>query len=81
MIKEKDQSSETERNKYDFNRDIYDDSDGAHLMSFGIEFLAEEAKENERSPRVVLLCEGLLKRGVVYGHGRVMAFLQHVSDT
>ena len=29
-------------------------TDGAHLTSFGIEFQTEEeAKENERSPRVV----------------------------
>ena len=34
---------------------------GAHLSSFGIEFQREEeAKENERSPRVALLCAGLL---------------------
>ena len=32
---------------YVFKRDLYDDSDGAHLISFGIEFQTEEeAKEN-----------------------------------
>ena len=37
--------------KYVFKRDLNDDSDGAHLTSFGIEFQTEEeAKENERSP-------------------------------
>ena len=36
---------------YVFKRDLNDDSDGAHLISFGIEFqIEEEAKENERSP-------------------------------
>ena len=40
-------------------------SDGAHLTSFGIEFQTEEeAKENERSPSVALLCAGLLRRGM-----------------
>ena len=47
--------------------DLIDDSDGAHLTSFGIEFQTEEeAKENERSPSVALLCAGLLRRGMVY---------------
>ena len=36
------------------------------MTSFGIEFKTEEAKENERSPSVALLCEGLLRRGKVY---------------
>ena len=50
-----------------FKRDLDDDSDGAHLTSFGIEFQTEEeAKENERSPSVALLCAGLLRRGMVY---------------
>ena len=59
VIKEKVQSLYTERNKYVFKRDLNDDSDRAHLTSFGIEFLTEEAKENERSPRDALLCAGL----------------------
>ena len=50
---------------YVFKRDINDDSDGAHLTSFGIEFQTEEARENERSPSVALLCAGLLRRGMV----------------
>ena len=52
VIKEKDQSSKTERNKYVFKGDLNYDSDGAHQTPFGIEFQTEEeAKENERSPR------------------------------
>ena len=48
-------------------RDLYDDSDGEHLTSLGIEFQTEEvAKENERSPSVALLCAGLLRRDMVY---------------
>ena len=67
VIKEKVQSLLTEQNKYVFKQDINDDSDGAHLTSFGIEFQTEEeAKENERSPSVALLCAGLLRRGMVY---------------
>ena len=64
---------QTERNKYVFKRDLNDESDGAHLTSFGIEFQTEEeAKENERSPSVALLCAGLLRRGMVYGLERVL---------
>ena len=50
-----------------------DDSYRAHLTSFGIEFQTEEeAKENERSPSVALLCAGLLGRGMVYELERVL---------
>ena len=36
------------KKKYVYKRDLDDDSDGAHLTSFGIEFQTEEkAKENE----------------------------------
>ena len=56
---------------YVFKRDVNNDSDGAHLTSFGIEFQAEEAKENERSPSVVLLCADLLRIGMVYELERV----------
>ena len=46
---------------------------GAHLTSFGIEFQAEEeAKKNERSPSVVLLCAGLLRKGMVRELERVL---------
>ena len=38
VIKDTVQSLQTERNKYVFKRDLTDDSDGAHLTSFGIEF-------------------------------------------
>ena len=45
-IKDTAQPLQTERNKYVFKRDLNDDSDGAHLTSFGIEFQTkEEAKE------------------------------------
>ena len=54
-------------------RDLDDDSDGAHLTSYAIEFqTGEEAKENERSPCVALLCAGLLRRGMVYELERVL---------
>ena len=53
VIKDKFQSLQAEQNKHVFKRDINDDSDGAHLTSFGIEFQTEEeANENERSPSV-----------------------------
>ena len=58
VIKEKAKSLQTERNKYVFKRDLNDESDGAYLTSFGIEFLTEEAKENERSPSDALICAG-----------------------
>ena len=52
---------------------MYDDSDGAHLTSFGIVFQTEEeAKENERSPCVTLLCACLLRRGMVHELERVL---------
>ena len=83
VIKDTVQSLQTERNKYVFKRDLNDDSDGAHLTSFGIEFQTEEeAKENERSPSVALLCAGLLRRGMVYELERVCnGFLCSMSVT
>ena len=58
---------------YVFKRDLDDDSDGAHLTSFGIEFQTEEeANEKERSPSAALLCAGLLRRGMVYELERVL---------
>ena len=73
VIKNTVQSLLTERNKYVFKRDIDDDSDGAHLTSLEIEFQTEEeAKENERSLSVALLCAGRLRRGMVYGLERVL---------
>ena len=72
VIREKVQSSQTERSKYVIKRDSNDDSDGVHLTSFGIEFQTdEETKENKRSPCVALLCAGLLRRGMVYELERV----------
>ena len=53
-------------------RDFYDDSDGAHLTSFVIDFQSEEAKENKRSPSVALLCVGLLRRGILYELDQVL---------
>ena len=73
VIKEKVQSLYTEQNKYVFKRDLNDDSDGAHLTSFGIEFQTEEeAKESKRSPSVVVLCASLLRRGMVHELERVL---------
>ena len=43
------------------------------MTSFGIEFQTEEeAKENEPSPSVAILCAGLLRRGMVYELDRVL---------
>ena len=86
VIKDTFKSLQTERNKYVFKRDLNDDSDGAHLRSFGIEFQTEEeAKENELSPSVALLCAGLLIRGMVYELYRVLrvcnGFLCSMSAT
>ena len=41
-IKEKVQTLQTKRKEYVFKRNIDDDSDGAHITSFGIEFQTEE---------------------------------------
>ena len=82
VIKDTVQSLKTEQNKYVFKRDLNDDSDGAHLTSFGIEFQTEE---DERSPSVALLCAGLLRRGMVYELERVLrvcdGFLCSMSAT
>ena len=43
------------------------------MTSFEIELHTEEdAKENEQSPSVALLCAGLLRRGMVYELERVL---------
>ena len=71
------QSLQTGQNKHVFKRDLDDDSDGAHLTSFGIEFQTkEETKENERSQSVALLCAGLLRRGLSWSEccGCAMVF-------
>ena len=86
VIKDTFQSLKTEQGKYVFKRNLDDNSDGAHLTSFGIEFKTEEeAKENERSPSVALLCAGLLRRGMVYELERVFrvcdGFLCSMSAT
>ena len=73
VIKEKVQCLQGERNKYVFKRDLDDDSAGAHLTSFGIEFQAEEeSKENVQSPSVALMCASLFRRGMVYELERML---------
>ena len=69
VIKGKVQSLQTEQSEYVFKRDLNDDSDGAHLTSFGIEFQTEE---NERFPSVASLCAGLLRKGMVCELERVL---------
>ena len=67
VIKKKVQSLQTEVTKHIFNQDLNDDSDGAQLTSFEIEFQTEvEANEIGRSPNVALLCAGLLRRDMMY---------------
>ena len=72
-------------NKYVFKRDLNYDCDRAHLTSFGIEFQTEEAKENDQSPSVALLCTGLLRRSMVYELEQVLrvcnGFLCSISVT
>ena len=58
---------------YAFKRDLFGDSDWAHLILFGMEFQTEEeARKKERSPSVSFLCAGLLRRGMVYELERVL---------
>ena len=73
VIKDTVQSLQTEQNKYVFKQGLDDDSHGAHLTSFGIDFQTEEeAKEIERSQSVAILCAGLLRRGMMYELERVL---------
>ena len=56
------------------------------MTSFGIEFLTEEeAKENQRSPSVALLCAVLLRKGMVCELQKVLqendGFLHNISVT
>ena len=86
VIKDKVQSLQTERNTYVFKRDLDDDSDGAHLTSFWMALQTEEeARENERSPSVAILCAGLLRKGMVYELERLLrvcnGFLCSMSAT
>ena len=86
VIKDKVQSLLAERSKYAFKRDLYDDSNGAHMTSIGIAFQTEEeAKESEQSPSVALPCAGLLRKGMVYELERVLrvcdSFFCSVSAT
>ena len=58
-----------------------DDSDRAHLTSFGIEFQTEEeAKENEQSPSAALLSAGLLRRRMVCELERVLRVSNGLSE-
>ena len=58
---------------YVFKGDSNDNSDVAHLISFGMDFQTEEeALENGRSPSVALLFAGLLRRGMMYELERVL---------
>ena len=73
VFKEKVQCFKTERYKHVFKGDLDDNSDGSHLTSLGMEFQTEEeAKLNELPPSVVLLCAGILRRGMVYELERVL---------
>ena len=56
VIKEKVQSLCAERNKYDFKRDLNDDSDGAHLTPFEIEFQTEEESKENSDHQVLTYC-------------------------
>ena len=62
-----------------------DDSDVAHLTSFGIEFQTEEEAKYERSPSVALPQTGLLRKGMVYELERWFrvyeGFLRSISVT
>ena len=53
-------------------RELDDGSEGAHLSSYRIELQAEEARESEQSPSVVLLCTSQLRRGMVCELERAM---------
>ena len=63
VIKDTVQSMQTERNKYVFKRDLTDDSDGAHLTSFGIELQTEEEAKKKRITKCCLtVCRSIEKR-------------------
>ena len=72
VIKEKVQLLYTERNKYVLKRDLDDDSDAAHLTSFGKCSSRQKTQKNELSPSAALLCAGLLRRGMAHGLERVL---------
>ena len=66
VIKEKDQSLQVERSKYLFKRDLNDDSDGAHLTLFGIEFQAEFRSKRKRA---ITKCSLTVCRSIEKRHG------------
>ena len=50
------QSLYTEQSKFVFKRDLNDDSDGAHLTSFGIEFHTEDEAKKKNDHQVLPYC-------------------------
>ena len=49
-----------------FNQNVNDDSDGAYMISFGIEFQTEEkARKRAITKYCFTVCAGLLGRGMV----------------
>ena len=56
VIKDTVQSLKTERNKYVFKRDLNDDSDGAHLKSFGIESRQKKKQKKMNDHQVLPYC-------------------------
>ena len=65
VIKDAGQPLKAERNKYVLKRDLDDDSDGAHLASFGIEFQTEE----EANKRTITKCCLTVCRSIEKRHG------------
>ena len=60
-IKKKAKSLQTERNKYVCKRDLNNESDGAHLTSFGIEFQAEEKRKRAITKSCLTVCRSIEK--------------------
>ena len=53
VIKDKVLSLETERNKYVFKQDLNENSDGAHLTSFGI---VPDRRRSKRKRAIIKCC-------------------------
>ena len=59
--------------KYVFKRDLDDDSDGAHLTSFGIEFQTEEKAKKTSDHKALPYCvQVYYRRGMVCELKRVL---------
>ena len=56
VIKDTVQSLQTEQSKNVFKLDLNDNSDGAHLTSFGIEFHTEEEAKEMNNHQVLPYC-------------------------